>query len=445
MRGVVRPGAFDAMTKPAFLPLDGAAIDLKVHPLRDAALDEIHARPFHRLETPRRLMHFAFQVNQDEARRDREALAALCERHLFLAPQPGNAYHRLMRPNFNLRWEQHSEFTTQTWDFKLGGKAALKPEGHTPLPMEDFWQPGALLVALDIVVLKLNHSRGIESTFDETSLAHSRTDDGLGEVFTDFKRDSKGFTRIVVVDHGLGDVAAGALVQRLIEIETYRTLALLGLPEARRIAPNVREIEVTLAKLIDESRTASGIADNRRILDELSRLTADLEAISAQVSYRFAASRAYDDIVFQRLDVLDDKQIGTQTNWRDFLSRRMAPARRTLNAMQERLADLSRKLTRATSLLRTRVDVELEQQNQELLKTMNERTRLQLRLQQTVEGLSVAAVSYYLVGLIYYALQGLAKFGLIKDATIGAAIAVPLVILGVWWMVRRLKRKMGNG
>jgi uncharacterized membrane-anchored protein len=311
--------------------------------------------------------------------------------------------------------------------------------------MEDFWQPGALLVALDIVVLKLNHSRGIESTFDETSLAHSRTDDGLGEVFTDFKRDSKGFTRIVVVDHGLGDVAAGALVQRLIEIETYRTLALLGLPEARRIAPNVREIEVTLAKLIDESRTASGIADNRRILDELSRLTADLEAISAQVSYRFAASRAYDDIVFQRLDVLDDKQIGTQTNWRDFLSRRMAPARRTLNAMQERLADLSRKLTRATSLLRTRVDVELEQQNQELLKTMNERTRLQLRLQQTVEGLSVAAVSYYLVGLIYYALQGLAKFGLIKDATIGAAIAVPLVILGVWWMVRRLKRKMGNG
>ena len=149
------------MTKPAYLPLDGTAIDLTVHPLRDAALDEIHARPFHRLAAPRRLMHFAFQVNADEARRDREAMAALCERHMFLAPAPGTAYHRLMRPNFNLRWEQHTEFTTQTWDFPLTNKAALKPEGHTPLPMEDFWQPGPLLVALDIVVLRLNHSRGI--------------------------------------------------------------------------------------------------------------------------------------------------------------------------------------------------------------------------------------------------------------------------------------------
>jgi uncharacterized membrane-anchored protein len=430
------------MTKPAYLPLDGAAIDLNVHPLRDAALDEIHARPFHRLETPRRLMHFAFQVSHEEARRDREALAALCERHMFLAPQPGSAYHRLMRPGFNLRWEQHSEFTTQTWDFPLSNKAAMKPEGHTPLPMSDFWQPGAMLVALDIIVMKLNHARGIEGTFDETSLAHSRTDDGMAEVFTDFKRDSKGFTRIVVVDQGLGDVAAGSLVQRLIEIETYRTLALLGLPEARRIAPKVREIEVTLATLIDESRTASGIADNRRILDELSRLTADLEAISASVSYRFAASRAYDDIVFQRLDVLDDNQIGTHTTWRDFLARRMAPARRTLNAMQDRLADLSRKLTRATTLLRTRVDVEQEQQNQELLKSMNERTRLQLRLQQTVEGLSVAAVSYYLVGLIYYVLQGLQRSGLVRDAQVGVAVMVPLVVVFVWWMVRRIKGKL---
>jgi len=430
------------MTKPAFLPLDGTAIDLSVHPLRDAALDEIHARPFHRLETPRRLLHFAFAVNPEAAAKDREAMAALCERHMFLTPAPGGAYHRLMRPGFNLRWEQHTEFTTQTWDFPLAEKTLLKPEGHTPLPMSDFWQPGPMLVALDIVVLKLNHARGIETTFDETSLAHSRTDDGLGEVFTDFKRDAKGFTRITVVDHGLGDVGAGSLVQRLIEIETYRTLALLGLPEARRIGPEVRAIEVTLAKLIDESRTAAGIADNRRILNELSRLTADLEALSASVSYRFAASRAYDDIVFQRLDVLDDKQIGLHSSWRDFLARRMAPARRTLNAMQERLADLSRKLTRATTLLRTRVDVEQEQQNQELLKSMNERTRLQLRLQQTVEGLSVAAVSYYLVGLIYYAAQGLAKLGIVQDAVILAAGSVPVVILGVWWAIRRIKRGM---
>jgi uncharacterized membrane-anchored protein len=432
------------MTKPAYLPLDGAAIDLIVHPLRDAAIDEMHARPFHRLDTPRRLLHFAFQVNYEEAKRDREAMSALCERAMFMMPAGSGAYHRIMRPAFNLRWEQHSEFTTQTWDFPLTDLKNLKPEGHTPLPFADFWQPGPMLVALDILVIDAKSAKGLEATFDETSLARSRTDDGSAEAWTDFKRDSKGFTRIVVVDHGMGPIRAGSLVQRLIEIETYRTLALLGLPEARRIAGQVRTIEVTLAKLIDESRKAEGIADNRRLLQELSDLTADLEAISASVTYRFAASRAYDDIVFQRLDVLDEKQVGANTTWRDFLARRMAPARRTLNSMQERLQDLSRKLTRATQLLRTRVDVEQEQQNQELLKSMNERTRLQLRLQQTVEGLSVAAVSYYLVGLIYYMLQGLAKTGIIKDAMLFTAASVPLVILAVWWMVRRLKRGMTN-
>jgi uncharacterized membrane-anchored protein len=432
------------MTKPAFLPLDSAAIDLVVHASRDAALDEIHARPFHRLETPRRILHFAFQVNHDEARRDREAMKALCERHMFMLPAGGAAYHRIMRPDFNLRWEQHSEFTTQSWDFPVTRRAMLKQEGHTPLPLEDFWQPGPMLVAVDILVVPAKDAKGLEEGFDETSLARSRTDDGTAEALTDFKRDSKGFTRIVVIDHGMGPIRAGSLVQRLIEIETYRTLALLGLPEARRISGQVRAIEVALARLIDDSRKADGIADNRRLLQELTTLTADLEAISASVTYRFAASRAYDDIVFQRLEVLDEAQIGAHTTWRDFLSRRMAPARRTLNSMQERLQDLSRKLTRATQLLRTRVDVEQEQQNQELLKSMNERTRLQLRRQQTVEGLSVAAVSYYLVGLIYYALQGLAKTGLIKDAQLGAAISVPLVILGVWWMVRRLKKGMPN-
>jgi uncharacterized membrane-anchored protein len=428
------------MTQSAHIPIENGNLYLATHPLRDAALDEIHARPFHRHETPRRLLHFAFQINSEEAARDRGAVRAMCERHMLALPAQDSAYHRIIRPQFGLRWEQHSEFTTQTWDFPLSKHLNTKAEGATPLPAGDFWQPGALLVALDLLLVDAKQAKGLADSLDETSLARSRTDDGTAEVWTDFKRDAKGFTRIVVVDNGMGPLQAGSIVQRLIEIETYRTLALLGLPEARRISQQVRQIEVTLAGLIDESRRADGIADNRRLLQQLTGLTADLEAISASVTYRFAASRAYDDIVFQRLAVLDDVQTGIYPTWQDFLARRMAPARRTLNAMQDRLQDLSRKLTRATTLLHTRVDVEQEQQNQELLKSMNERTRLQLRLQQTVEGLSVAAISYYLVGLIYYVLQGFAKAGIIKDAQLAVAISVPCVVLLVWWMVRRLKR-----
>jgi uncharacterized membrane-anchored protein len=130
------------MSKPAFMQIDGVTLDFAVHPQRDAALDEIHARPFHRLETPRRVLHFAFQISRDEARRDREAMTTLCERHMFMTPATGAAYHRLMRPEFNLRWEQHSEFTTQSWDFPIGNLKELKQQGHPPLPLKDFWQPG---------------------------------------------------------------------------------------------------------------------------------------------------------------------------------------------------------------------------------------------------------------------------------------------------------------
>ncbi|MGT2466713.1 DUF3422 family protein [Mesorhizobium atlanticum] len=84
-----------------------------------------------------------------------------------------------------------------------------------------------------------------------------------------------------------------------------------------------------------------------------------------------------------------------------------APAARLRSSQ----ANLSRKLTRATTLLRTWVDVDVEKQNRDLLASMNNRARLQLRLQQTVEGLSVAAVSYYVVGLIGYVAKGASIFG----------------------------------
>ncbi|MFZ4534143.1 MAG: DUF3422 family protein, partial [Alsobacter sp.] len=124
-----------------------------------------------------------------------------------------------------------------------------------------------------------------------------------------------------------------------------------------------------------------------------------------------------------------------------FLSRRMAPAMRTCTMLEERQHQLSEKLSRAANLLRTRVDVEIERQNRDVLSAMNERTRLQLRLQQTVEGLSVAAISYYVVGLAAYVFKGLSDVGLLPvDAGTATAAAVPLAILGVWAVVRRIRR-----
>ncbi|TIN59818.1 MAG: DUF3422 family protein, partial [Mesorhizobium sp.] len=180
--------------------------------------------------------------------------------------------------------------------------------------------------------------------------------------------------------------------------------------------------------------------DSQTLLADLTELAAELEADAASSLYRFGASRAYDGIVSERLEALDEESVQGYDTWAGFLQRRMAPAMRTCRSVEERQANLSRKLTRATTLLRTWVDVDVEKQNRDLLASMNNRARLQLRLQQTVEGLSVAAVSYYVVGLIGYVAKGASSFGHAFPPEVVTAASVPVAILLVWWGVRRVRR-----
>lgn len=264
-------------------------------------------------------------------------------------------------------------------------------------------------------------------------------DGGLASAATDFRQDSDGLTRILILDDGLGPARAGALSQRLIEIETYRTLALLGLPEAQRLGPGIMRIEDEMATITAQMRDEKG-RDSEHLLAELIALAADLEAGAAASLYRFGASRAYDEIVAQRINIVGEQPISGHETWSGFLKRRLAPAMRTCRAVEDRQAGLSGKLARTANLLRTRIDVELERQNRDLLQSMNRRARLQLRLQQTVEGLSIAAVSYYVVGLINYLAKGLAEAGLPVDPTIATALAVAPVMLLIWWIVRRIRR-----
>ncbi|MGL4974747.1 MAG: DUF3422 family protein, partial [Bosea sp. (in: a-proteobacteria)] len=226
---------------------------------------------------------------------------------------------------------------------------------------------------------------------------------------------------------------------------TYRSFALLGLPEAQRVGPLVRHIEQELARIAQEMTATEGLAANEKLLDELTALAAALEAEAAMSAYRFGASRAYAEIVKQRLVVINEERIKGLPTFQSFLDRRMAPAMRTCNTIVERQADLSRKLTRAANLLRTRVDVELERQNRDLLAAMNNRARMQLRLQQTVEGLSVAAIGYYVVSLFGYIAKGAKDAGrLAIEPGVATALFVPVAILAVWWAVRRVRKRHGG-
>lgn len=416
---------------------------LTPHPLRAAVLGEVHARPFTAIATPRRILHFAFDTGAEAARADRAALSDFCARRGQEPIKAGAKHHRLALGGAVLRWEQHSEFTTYTWELPSEDGAPFHPTASSLAgPMGQLPQPGPLLVALDLHLVAETENRiAVERLFDRASLAVAENSEGDALFATDFQVDAGGFVRILVADRGLGPERAGVLVQRIIELETYRTLALLGLPEAQRLAPSIARIERRLGEVTEEMRRSAELIDNHRLLDELTALAAELEAGAAASLFRFGASRAYNEIVQLRLQTIGDRKVENLPTWSSFLTRRMQPAMRTCASTEERQTDLSEKLARAANLLRTRVDVELEQQNRDLLKSMNERTRLQLRLQTTVEGLSVAAVSYYVVGLFGYLMKGLHDKGVPVDPTLASALFVPVAVLAIWWTVRRIRRK----
>jgi uncharacterized membrane-anchored protein len=142
--------------------------------------------------------------------------------------------------------------------------------------------------------------------------------------------------------------------------------------------------------------------------------------------------------VNQRISVMREQRLEGRQTFTEFMMRRYDPAMRTVKSAEARLKAMAERATRAAELLRTRVDVERSAQNQMLLESMDRRADLQLRLQRTVEGLSVVAISYYAVSLAGYVAYPFAtRLGLSKDVMMLGL--TPLVILGVWAMVRRLR------
>ena len=438
--------AFVDQSRPATPALHSAAAPPRqTHPLRDFVLQEIHSRPFHPLTTPARLLHLAYTTELTQSASDRQAVVDFCLRLGAARPADNAKHHYVTLDGAAFRWEQHSEFTTWTFivEGEQAGSLASAQAVVAPL-LAGLRQPGPLLVSAALSLEPDAPTPALEDIFDESSLVASTMGRGTALAATDFRLAPDGFVHLLVRNRGLTRNRAGALTQRLLEIETYRTLALLGLPEAQRCAPRVKAVEEALTGILNAMNTVDGAPADHKLLDEMTRLAAEMEADLAASSFRFGASRAYDSLVQQRLVAVDEAPYGAFSTFASFLSRRMAPAMRTCETMANRQADLSKKLSRAANLLRTRVDVEIERQNRDLLQSMNERTRLQLRLQQTVEGLSVAAISYYVIALARHAFEGLKEIGVGPDPAIATAAAVPVVIIAVALIVRRVRGAHGE-
>ncbi len=412
-----------------------SVLGFPAHTLRASALGEVHSRPHPLISAPRLLIQVAF-LTEGGFTVDHAVLAEMSQSAGLAAPDKTARHHVMPSGSGTLRWERHTEFSTYLYEGPLeNGNSQAHPFGSA------FKAPGTVLSGIRLEIRKQPKDlRRIFSAYDPASTCCSSIENGAATIITDFRQDADGLTRMTLLDNGLSAVRTGALGQMLIEVETYRTFAMLGLPLAQSLSPRIRRIEDRMAVLTQEMRDDQG-RESERLLAELSALAAELEADAASSLYRFGASKAYEGIVAERLIALDETPMKGFETWAAFLQKRMAPAMRTCRSVEERQANLSRKLTRATTLLRTWVDVDMEKQNGALLASMNSRASSQLRLQQTVEGLSVAAVSYYVVGLFSYIAKGLEKDLPFISSTLATALFVPVALFVVWFIVRRIRKR----
>ncbi len=414
------------------------------HALRKVLYRDMLARPSGLFRSPARFSLLAMLSGEHGADKDRDHVAALCET-LNVEPPAVDANHFAAdMGRFRLKWERHTEFTTYTFFI----------EGPFTHPFDDAvidavpkpWLasvPGETLVATHLAVE--DHERA-ERSFEELSalfetdlITGNRVFGGRACAWTDFWIHDDGFGRILVRDNGLSHWQAGRLVQRLFEVVIYRMMAMLAFPRAREIRPTVANCEQHLSVILSRLSEIDDVENERQLLKQLFRLAAEIEAISVPTTYRFSASRTYYGLVRSRVKALREERIeGFQLSG-DFLYRRLTPAMETCESVATRLQALSNRIAHASDLLRTRVDVALEGQNQKILQSMDRRARLQLRLQKMVEGVSIVAISYYLVSLLNYAAKSLKVTAIDFDSDIVAGVAAPLVLGAVWLTVRRIR------
>jgi uncharacterized membrane-anchored protein len=414
------------------------------HPFRVIVNDEVHARPAEPLTTPSRISFLAVLTDGKQTwQDDRRQLAELVEPFGQGPPESEVNYLNMDLGPFRVRWERHTEFSRYQFTAEGSDPTFANPAiGLVP----ERWLSlltGQTIAAAHAAVIHTTEAAGDHEAISQASfggnyIVGSAVAGGAGQAFADFRIHPDGFSRVLVHDFDLTPRQAGRTIQRLLEIDTYRVLALLALPVARELAPKLLGGEVELADIL---HTLADVDDGNEahLLNRLTLLEANLNKNSSKENFRFAAATAYYDLVRQRIvDLREVRLTGLQT-FQEFTERRLGPAMKTCAAVARRQETLSVQLARATQLLSTRVGVSREAQNQALLESMDRRAKLHLRLQQTVEWLSVAAVTYYVVGLVGYGAKGLSRLKPGIDTDLVTALSIPIVIVVIIAGLRRLR------
>jgi uncharacterized membrane-anchored protein len=435
------------------------------HPQRYALHHEIHARPPLPLWPNERIISQAFLLDATSRRQQIDwinrasghfpirqgSVSDASIRVLEISPEPARTL---------LKWEMHGEFVSVTVFAQQAnpqqfesraetlGKVSAALEGAQAIGLAAL--PGQRLAAIDIVLEQAplyEDAFEVAKRFRGNTVVGSRvTSNQNVQLWTDLQLDEAGFIGIILRGEKAGSRQLGRAVQRLIEIETYRMMALLALPNAKGLAEPLRSAELELARVSEkiaeaQKETTLDLSVDAQLLGTVSALAARVEGWISANGLRFTAAEAYHELVKRALNEMHETTIPGVQMLNTFMDRRFEPAMRTCRWTLRRLRDLSDRISRTTQILKTRIEFVNESQQQSLLASMDRRAKLQLRLQQTVEGLSVIVMTYYATGLLQYIAKGLKQSGVNVDSDLVGLVSVPLIAIGLLWFLSRRRKK----
>ncbi|MGQ4879262.1 DUF3422 domain-containing protein [Billgrantia sp. LNSP4103-1] len=408
-----------------------------MHPQRQRLHNELHARPSIYFSEPAHLYHYAFFI---DAKAHAAMLAQLGEA-TGIACNAEAAQQILTFHGMVLKWERHTEFSTLT--LLVPKVVGSEPWTNAPVALAKVVEThqAALINATLVLVEEGDAWLGSAEAYGFNDPAGSQVGGGDATVWSDFHLDAAGYNRLLILNHGLNAFRLGRMVRRLLEIETYRMMASLSLPLAKELALELEAYEVELGEL-SVRNAEQAEANPRRLLAALSQLSARLERSGARSRQRFGATEAYARIVFSRIEELREGRVDHCPRLGTFILRRFRPTVHYCAAIHRRQRGLAESAARLNDLLRTRAQVEIEEQNTSILRSLNERTSSQLKIQKAVEGLSIIVISYYIFSLFKLGLESLKALGIEIEPQAAAAVLVPLggLIIGLLaWRIWRVK------
>ena len=418
----------------------------------------MHARPPERVPSPARIAFVALLADSAQRRAAWAQIGEIAVRHGAPAPEPASDHYSADFGAFRLKAERHTEFMRLKIiapGYGRGGVEDPFAESAIESAGADWLKdlPGQVICAVHAVIVKAagwppGSSQAERDIAPRDALVGAMISGGLGAAYTDLRIRYDGFGRVLILDRGLSPGQVGRNLQRLVEMDTYRMLALLALPTARARMGELNAIEAELTSAAGALVSATE-AQEPGLLERLTDLAARMESLQSKSQFRFAAAASYYELVERRIEELREERIEGLQTFQEFVERRLAPAMRTCRAVTERQETLSARIARATELLSTRVELSSQRQSHALLDSMDRRAQLQLRLQETVEGLSVAAITSYIVSLVGKAAEGMEAEGLKVDPALSMGIAIPvvagLVAIGVWRIRRSVAKAFEKG